>query len=248
MFENKNFKLELLTRKTESSKEVDINLPDIELQTPVLPDIKVSAPKNPSVTVKKPSVSMKIVDIKPIPVETKQEKVTKKEIVKAEKVSIEKSKSNQLPNNSNLQQKEQIVSTPQQIEIKPQKQEINTPVYTEQELEVIAWNKWRSDLQNKLMKDSKISAPLGTTFFYSFTVDKFGNITNLKTWSDNPSYTQLAVRIIKPLLLSYQHTDILTFPQNSKRIVTNADGSFTMAYSSKYSSPSDYNDYERIEK
>lgn len=259
MFENKNFKLELLTQQTEASK-MEITLPDINVPVPVLPKVNIAVPQISSVSVDKPSVHIKT-NFKSA--ETKQENVNKKEVEKTDVMPVEKQKTPKMPeNNSNLAQKvqnndnsndfkkEPIVSASRQLESEPQKEVINVPqeVLTEQELEIIAWNKWRSDLQNKLMKDSKISAPLGTTFFFSFTVDKFGNISNLKTWSDNPSYTQLAVRILKPLLLSYQHTEILTFPQNSKRIITNADGSFTMASSSKYSSPSDYNDYERIVK
>ncbi|MBQ2645638.1 hypothetical protein IJG14_08730, partial [bacterium] len=142
-------------------------------------------------------------------------------------------------------QEEKIIPKKQdKTEVIQPKQE---KVLTEQE-EIIAWNKWRSDLQNKLMKDSKITAPMGTSFMFSFTVDKYGNITNLKTWSSNPSYTPMAVRIIKPLLLSYQKTYILKFPEGSKRIITNANGGFTMASATRYSSPSDYNDYERVRK
>lgn len=143
-------------------------------------------------------------------------------------------------------QKTQIVSKSEPKKETP-KASSNKQLTAEQ-LEVIAWNKWRSDLQNKLMRDANISAPIGTTFYFSFTVDKAGNISNLKTWSNNSSYTPLAVRVLKPLLLSYQKTPILNFPANSKRIITNAEGSFTMANSTRYSSPSDYNDYERIKR
>lgn len=118
---------------------------------------------------------------------------------------------------------------------------------TEQE-EIIAWNKWRSDLQNQVMKDTKISAPLGTTFKFSFTVDKFGNLSNIKVWSTNPVYSETAVRVIKPVLAGYQGKPILTFPQGTKRIITNVTGGFTMATSTGYSKPSDYSDYERVKK
>lgn len=143
-------------------------------------------------------------------------------------------------------QKTQIVSKPEPKKETPKA--LSNKQLTAEQLEVIAWNKWRSDLQNKLMRDANISAPIGTTFYFSFTVDKAGNISNLKTWSNNSSYTPLAVRVLKPLLLSYQKTPILNFPANSKRIITNAEGSFTMANSTRYSSPSDYNDYERIKR
>lgn len=122
---------------------------------------------------------------------------------------------------------------------------INTAPLTEKE-EIIAWNKWRSDLQNKVMRDAKINAPLGTTFYFSCTVDKFGNISNINTWSDNDYYTPLAKRIIKPVLSSYQNQAILKFPARTQRTITNVTGSFTMAFEDRFSTPADYSDYERI--
>lgn len=117
---------------------------------------------------------------------------------------------------------------------------------TEEEEEIIAWNKWRSDLQNRVMKDSRLRAPIGTVFRFSFTVDREGTISNLKTWSDNAQYTPIAVQVIKPKLLSYQGQSILNFPPKSKRVITNVKGEFVTWYSSSYSSPSDYSDYERV--
>lgn len=116
---------------------------------------------------------------------------------------------------------------------------------TEEE-EIIVWNKWRSDLQNQVMRDSKISAPYGTTFNFSFTVDKNGNISNINTWSDDNNYTPLAKRVIKPILTSYQHTAILKFPPRTKRTIVNVTGGYTMSNTDRYSTPGDYSDYERI--
>lgn len=127
--------------------------------------------------------------------------------------------------------KEQKTSEPRQL--------------TEQE-EIIAWNKWRSDLQNQVMRDAKIIAPLGTAFKFSFTVDKFGTISNLKVWSTDPVYTNAGIRVIKPILLGYQGKYILEFPQGTKRIITNVTGGFVMARETNYSSPKDYSDYEKV--
>jgi hypothetical protein len=118
---------------------------------------------------------------------------------------------------------------------------------TEQE-EIIAWNKWRSDLQNKVMKESKVVAPLGTQFKFSFTVDKYGNMSNIKVWSTNPSYTSQAVRVIKPVLANCQHKPILNFPQGTKRIITNVNGGFIISRVTEYSKPSDYSDYEKVKR
>ena len=149
--------------------------------------------------------------------------------------------------------KKQIQETDRTV--KPQNSETNIktdpePVpktLTEQE-EIIAWNRWRSNLQNQVMKDSQLRAPLGTVFKFSFTVDKYGNMSNIKVWSTNPSYTGLAVSVIKPVLSSYQHKSILNFPLGTKRVITNVVGGFIISTKTIYSSPSDYSDYETVKK
>ncbi len=138
--------------------------------------------------------------------------------------------------------KEQPVKTPQQIV----KDEPKT-VLTEEE-EIILWNKWRSDLQNQVMRDARVAAPMGTRFRFSFTVDKFGNISNLRVWSDTPYFTPLAVSSIKPVLLSYQGKNILKFPKGTKRIQTNVTGGFVISTYDKYSKPDDYADVEKIRR
>lgn len=118
-------------------------------------------------------------------------------------------------------------------------------VLTESE-EIVVWNKWHSDLQNQVMRDTKIGAPQGTVFRFSFTVDKFGNMSNIKVWSDNPVYTDLAVRVIKPVLNSYQKKPILKFPEGTKRTITNAKGGFAISTKTEYSTPQMYNDVEKV--
>lgn len=296
MFENKNFKLSMMTQKSEAQKtdynyELDsiempdftVDIPNVQIKTPQF-EFKQSEPRQQRQANEKSSVGT---SNSTKSTETKAKPSTAKSVQKslAEKPEASANKPSQKPSNKTVQksstdktaqkpfahkpssstqkpvtaskpnktveqpkpaQKTQIVSKPEP-EIETLKASSNKQLTAEQ-LEVIAWNKWRSDLQNKLMRDAKISAPIGTTFYFSFTVDKAGNISNLKTWSNNSSYTPLAVRVLKPLLLSYQKTPILNFPANSKRIITNAEGSFTMANSTRYSSPSDYNDYERIKR
>lgn len=148
-------------------------------------------------------------------------------------------------NESKAQNIEQSISPIYQQKDNTQKQ---TPtVLTEQE-EIIAWNKWRSDLQNKVMKDSNVRAPLGTQFKFSFTVDKYGNMSNVKVWSTTPGYNDYAVRMIKPVLMSYRNTAILKFPTGTKRIITNVDGGFVISRITEYSTPADYHDFEHIKK
>lgn len=145
------------------------------------------------------------------------------------------------------QEKEQQAKAAQQAKEQAQQNSNYTAqrVLTEHE-ETIVWNKWRSDLQNKVMKDTNIGAPRGTGFRFSFTVDKYGNMSNIKVWSTNPVYTDLAVRVIKPVLQSYQHQPILKFPTGTKRTITNVTGGFVMSDYTQYSKPSDYSDVEKV--
>ena len=121
------------------------------------------------------------------------------------------------------------------------------PTLTEQE-EIIARYKWRSRLQNQVMMDSKVAAPLGTQFKFSFTVDKYGNMSNVKVWSVSPAYSDYAVRVIKPVLMSYRNKPILNFPEGTKRIITNVEGGFVISRYTQYSTPADYHDYEKVKR
>lgn len=143
------------------------------------------------------------------------------------------------------QYQQQLQPQTQRTQAPQAKQNQSSQITAEQE-EIIAWNKWRSDLENQVLKDTDISAPIGTIFRFSFTVDREGNISNLKTWSDNPQYTPMAVNNVKPVILSYQGKRILNFPPKSKRIITNVEGYFITWTSTGYSTPSDFSDYERV--
>lgn len=154
---------------------------------------------------------------------------------------------NQQAQKKAAQEKEQKAKAVQQAKEQAKQNSNYTAqrVLTEHE-ETIVWNKWRSDLQNKVMKDTNIGAPRGTGFRFSFTVDKYGNMSNINVWSTNPVYTDLAVRVIKPVLQSYQHQPILKFPAGTKRTITNVTGGFVMAGYTQYSKPSDYSDVEKV--
>lgn len=255
MFENKDFKLELISNESvaKNNNEIDFNFNTTNID---IPEVKIDVPE-----VSAPS--MKFVQKENIP---SQKSETQNNVLQKQKTQIVSKNVSKKEIEKSVQKKQENISDKIEKDVtkpvlaensqknenivakNPPSEKTETPKFLTEEEEIIAWNKWRSDLQNKLMSDSKIAAPIGTTFAFSFTVDKFGTISNLKTWSTNPSYTPLAVRVIKPLLLSYQKTAILNFPIGSKRVITNVDGGFTMARSSRYSSPSDYNDYERVTK
>ena len=115
--------------------------------------------------------------------------------------------------------------------------------------EEIAWNIWRSNLQNQLMRDVKLpSIPQGTRFDYSFTVDKYGKVTDVKTYATPSSYTPYAIQYIAPVIRNYQGRSILRFPEGSQRVTTVAKGAWKISASSKYSTPQDYNDVEKVTK
>ena len=150
--------------------------------------------------------------------------------------------------NVNTQTKTNTQPTQTQIVKKTVPSQPTVKVLTVQE-EEIAWNVWRSNLQNKIMKDSKLPAiPIGTVFKVSFDVDKYGKITNLQTWSTNSKYTPYAIEFIAPVIKSYQGKAILEFPKGSQRTKTTFTGGWKIATTAKYSNPNDYNDTERIIK
>lgn len=131
---------------------------------------------------------------------------------------------------------QQTTSKPQAKTMTPQQEEI-------------AWNVWRSNLQNQIMKDSRLpDVQNGVVFKFSFTVDKYGKVSNVKTWSLNPSYTPMAIQYIAPVIRGYQGHSILDFPAGSNRVITNVEGGFKVSNTSKYSSPADYNDTETVRR
>ena len=113
--------------------------------------------------------------------------------------------------------------------------------------DVILWNKWRSNLQNKIMSDVKLPImPEGTIFKFSFDVDRYGKISNVKTWSLTPAYTPYAIQYIAPVIRGYQGRDILNFPEGSNRFSTTVEGGWKISQTAKFSTPEDFKDAERV--
>ena len=124
-----------------------------------------------------------------------------------------------------------------------------TPIVLTAQQEEIAWNKWRSNLNNQIMKDSKLpTMPNGIIFKYKFTVDKYGKISNVQTSSTTPGYTPYAIQFIAPVIRSYQGRSILNFPAGSNRVSTEVSGAWKISNNSKLSTPDDYHDIEKIKK
>lgn len=134
----------------------------------------------------------------------------------------------------------------QQTNTTPKNSNFKNPYMTEQE-EIIAWNKWRSNLQNQIMKDSNIDyAPLGTMFSFNFVVDKFGNVSNIKVECSNPNYMYVARDNVKGAISRLQNKPILNFPKGSQRKSTVVQGYFFMGLEDRYSTPNNFPDFERI--
>ena len=136
---------------------------------------------------------------------------------------------------------------PQQQEVQKQTPQKNKNPYMSEQEEIIAWNRWRSNLQNQIMRDSQIDyAPLGTLFTFSFVVDKFGNISNIKVECSNPNYMDVVRNKVKPAIANLQRKPILNFPKGSQRTSTVVIGGFLIGTQEIFSTPEQFSDYERI--
>lgn len=127
--------------------------------------------------------------------------------------------------------------------IKPEK-----PKKLSKREETIAWNQWRSDLQNKIMIDSPVEAPFGTLITYSFRVSKSRTISNIKVNCTNWSYTSKVREVLTPVIKSYSGKDILAFPEGSERKFIDFKGAFLIWFETSFSSPNDFNDFERVQR
>ena len=111
----------------------------------------------------------------------------------------------------------------------------------------VDWSRWRSNLQNRIMEDTKLPIlPIGTVFKFTFDVDKYRRISNIQTWSTDSRYTPYAIQYIAPVIKSYQSQAILEFPQGSDRTFTTIKGAWKISNISKYSTKNDYNDVESV--
>ena len=193
---------------------------------------------------------------------TTQPKIQKQETVPAKQETV-KTTETQNPLVSVLNKKETAPKTEVKTEKVETKQEpvkvvekttepktVTTKTISQEEKEqqeLILWNVWRSNLQNKIMQDTKLPIiPEGIIFRFSFDVDKYGKISNVQTWSLTPAYTPYAIQYIAPVIRSYQGRDILNFPAGSNRISTTVEGGWKISKTAKYSTPADYKDSEKV--
>lgn len=244
-FSAANMGLENLNQEIVNTKSPIIEDSPVEITEAVIkPEIPQNKIKDQKIKIKPQKSEFKEKQIKPETQKTKTEQTTIKQVHLPKSVQ-DIVNSQQTPPQQTQKPAEIIKEKAPEVTL-PKQEELKT-ILTEEE-EIILWNKWRSDLQNQVMRDARIAAPMGTRFRFSFTVDKFGNISNLRVWSDTSYYTPLAVDTIKPVLLSYQGKNILKFPKGTKRIQTNVTGGFVISTYDKYSRPDDYADVEKIRR
>ena len=117
--------------------------------------------------------------------------------------------------------------------------------------EEIAWNEWRCNLQNRIMDDALFFINNdelgyeGTSYQYSFEVDRYGNINKLKV-TCSEFFRANSIEIMREMILGLQGDEILDFPINSQRKTAKFTGEFTISSYKRRYTPEDYNDYEKI--
>ena len=177
---------------------------------------------------------------------------TQKPVVKTEQKQNQKTeqKTTVQPKTQTQQVTQTQTHTPQTQTVKQtQAPKANTVTVLTQQQEEIAWNVWRSNLQNQLMKDTRMpNIPIGTVFKVSFDVDRNGRVSNVQTWSTDSKYTPYAIEFIAPVIKSYQGKSILDFPQGSQRTKTTFTGGWKISQTARYSTPANYNDIEKVTK
>ena len=210
--------------KTVEKEEIPI------MEIPVKPQQKTVTVETKVV---KPQATTKIQQIKTV----SQKQPVKKVETKVEKVTT---------SSPTIPRVERVMTQSEPVKTVTETTTSQPKVLTQQQ-EEIAWNIWRSNLQNKIMQDVKLPIlPNGITFKFTFTVDKYGKVSNVQTWSTNPAYTPYAIQYIAPVIRSYQGKDILNFPQGSTRVATDVKGGWRISSVEKFSTPQDYNDVEKV--
>lgn len=112
--------------------------------------------------------------------------------------------------------------------------------------ELIAWNIWRSEVQNKIMQTASVEAPYGTMFFFTFKVDNNRRITNIKVISNRP-HMERDIKSVESTISDLNGDSILTFPNRSNRKSVNVAGGFLLADHEQLSTPADFKDFEYIQ-
>ena len=123
---------------------------------------------------------------------------------------------------------------------------ISDEVYEETQID---WAKWHSDVLNELIKNSKNAPdnqPVDTLNYIEFDVDNEQNIVNIKISSEPQQYSQQARKHFSSHVRNLVGSDILKFPQGSKRKITHFKAILKKSNKTQLSTPKDFFDYEKI--
>ena len=225
---------------------------EVKSETKEIPVMEMPSKPVEKTTVVEKRVEPKAAVSKKQTTNVQQKTVTKPKQTASTKQSVTKPQSQTLtkPVTTTVQKplvKEVVKTELPKVEQKEIKQPVEQPKVLTQQEETIAWNRWRSNLTNKIMQDTKLPyIPNGVLFQFSFTVDKYGKITNVQTGADPSNYTPYAIQYIAPVIRSYQGKSILVFPEGTARTVTQVTGKWRISNTEKFSTPQDYNDLERV--
>lgn len=113
----------------------------------------------------------------------------------------------------------------------------------------IDWNTWKSNFINQIIDDSMYIKSLdnydvGSWFYYSFNVDKYGRISDITVKSMYLS--SIDKDRIRKLIKSYEYKDITVFPANTRKTTAKVDAVVMLGNSEKKARPSDFNENEQV--
>lgn len=223
-----------INKTTAIEKKVQPSISTASVEKKVQPKTTTTSAKTQS-TQKQVLTKPKTVTAQTQTVTQQRPKITATQTISTPKIETQTAKKETLP----------VVKKEEKVVVKQPE-----PVHTmTQQEETIAWNIWRSNLTNKIMSDTKLpNIPNGVLFQFSFSVDKYGKISNVQTGANPANYTPYAIQYIAPVIRSYQGRSILNFPEGTARTSTQVTGKWRISDTQKYSTPQDYNDLEKIQK
>ncbi len=115
--------------------------------------------------------------------------------------------------------------------------------------ETIAWNSWYSDVSNELLNTVHLpeeEAVNISDIYVKFEVDKNGNIESISTGTTPSQYFAVAEKYVIPAIKALQGKSVLIFPTKSKRKIVTYSTTFKLSDKTKYTTPSDFQSYEKI--
>lgn len=113
----------------------------------------------------------------------------------------------------------------------------------------IDWAKWHSSLLNEIItktKNAPNDQPFDTLNHIEFDVDNEQNITNIKIYTEPSKYSQNARKHFAPFVRELDNTNILKFPEGSKRKIAHFKAILKKSKKTQLSSPEDFIDYETV--